>query len=293
MDKREEGLTEEVSLDERETEDEADEFEDDEEIEEREDDLDDPDETAAEETEEIREDAAKIAEGTKVVDLDARALQAQFTLVDYKGQKIIGQREGLLLFNGGTVCDEGYFNQNSADAICRTMGYASASSHRKAGLYYRKLQRKKRVKLSDVVCSTNNWDSCRAKHNKCKHSKDIFLTCIGTGFKLISRTGGSVSAGEEGLLTYQHGTVCGNFFRNFSAHAICKVMGYAGAVIYRTPGVKYGEEQTHRIINMSDVICNADKWHYCKARTHNHYNCNHSKDVFLTCKSGSKKVRMG
>jgi len=46
----------------------------------------------------------------------------EFTLVDRRGQQIAGEAQGLLLYNGGTVCDDS-FNENSANAVCRQMGY--------------------------------------------------------------------------------------------------------------------------------------------------------------------------
>ena len=126
----EEEQYEEEEVEKREPEDEALEYDDEIVVEKRED---DSEETAAEETEEKREDAhaeeSAESENNEVEDLDARAVQARFTLVDYRGRRINGQRQGLLLFNGGTVCDDG-FSMNSAHAVCRTMGFAHARRYR-------------------------------------------------------------------------------------------------------------------------------------------------------------------
>merc|ERR550537_1412967 len=88
-------------------------------------------------------------------DVEKRAVQARFTLVDGRGNKIYGQREGLLLFNGGTVCDDG-FSMNSAHAICRTLGYSQATRYRH-GLVYGSFQSRKRIGLDDVICSSTHW----------------------------------------------------------------------------------------------------------------------------------------
>merc|ERR1719232_1599900 len=82
-------------------------------------------------------------------DVEKRAVQARFTLVDGGGNRIYGQREGLLLFNGGTVCDDG-FSMNSAHAICRTLGYSRATRYRH-GLLYGSFQSRKRIGLDDVI----------------------------------------------------------------------------------------------------------------------------------------------
>ena len=254
-----------------------------------------PDDTVVEKREEIeedrrreieekREDADETAESenNEVEDLDARTVQARFRLVDYRGRRINGQREGLLLYNRGTVCDDG-FTMNSAHAICRTMGFNHATRYRN-GLVYGRFQRRKPIRLDDVVCSSGHWTSCRstARHN-CNHHEDILLTCTGSGFQLRNRYGSLVTGRREGLLTYQGGTVCDDYFSMNSAHAICRVMGYAYAAGWRH-GRLYGTQQTHRRINMDDVRCRHSYWNYCSYRTS--HNCRHYEDVFLTCQPG-------
>ena len=242
-------------------------------------------ETAAEEIEEKREDAEETAESenNEVEDLDARAIQARFTLVDYRGRRIYGQREGLLLFNGGTVCDD-YFNWNSAHAVCRTMGFAHATRYR-SGLVYGSFQSRKTILLDNVRCSSTHWASCSSSaHHNCNHREDILLTCTGTGFKLLNSHGNAVTGRNWGLLTYQHGTVCDDYFSWRSAHAICRVMGYSYAAGWRH-GLRYGREQSHRRIALDDVRCRYSYWNYCSYRTS--HNCNHYEDVFLICQPGT------
>merc|ERR1719411_1727489 len=249
---------EEEEVEKREPEDEALEYDDEIEVEKRED---DSEEAAAEETEEKREDAEDSAESenTEEENLDARAVQARFTLVDYRGRRISGQREGLLLFNGGTVCDD-HFSTNSAHAICRTMGFSHATRYR-SGLVYGSFQSRKPIRLDDVICSSSHWSSCRSNaHHNCNHREDILLTCTGTGFKLLNSHGNVVTGRNWGLLTYQHGTVCDDYFNWNSAHAICRVMGYAYAAGW-THGLRYGREQSHRRITMDDLRYGREQSH--------------------------------
>ena len=49
-----------------------------------------------------------------------------FELVDENGEEM-GDGYGLLLYNGGTVCGDG-FTDTTATAICRTMGRIGPSS---------------------------------------------------------------------------------------------------------------------------------------------------------------------
>merc|ERR1712003_356128 len=104
-------------------------------------------------------------EVSEVEDLEARAIQASFTLVDWRGRRINGQQEGLLLYRGGTVCDD-YFSMNSAHAICRTMGFDHATRWRH-GQVYGSFQSRKRILLDNVRCSSTHWASCRSSgsHN--------------------------------------------------------------------------------------------------------------------------------
>merc|ERR1719232_841679 len=174
--------------------DEAVDDEDDEEVEKRDpeeneavDDEEENEEAENEEVEEKRdeEEDSDSETSSENEDLEKRTVQARFTLVDYRGRRINGQREGLLLFNGGTVCDDG-FSMNAAHAVCRTMGYRHATRYRN-GLVYGSFQSRKRIGLDEVICSSSHWASCRSttRHN-CRHREDILLTCQGQGFKFLS-----------------------------------------------------------------------------------------------------------
>ena len=99
-----------------------------------------------------------------------------FTMVDENGNEIDGEDLGLLLYLGGTVCDD-YFNNTAADAICKTMNYTSAiiwTTNEDFG----SLQTNYRITLDNVRCSSSEWESCTFKkwHN-CAHDEDVFLSC--------------------------------------------------------------------------------------------------------------------
>merc|ERR550537_475997 len=173
-------------------------------------DAEETDEETQEENEEVEEKRDEEEESDSETssedeDVEKRAVQARFTLVDGRGNKIYGQREGLLLFNGGTVCDDG-FSMNSAHAICRTLGYSQATRYRH-GLVYGSFQSRKRIGLDDVICSSTHWASCRSttRHN-CHHGEDILLTCQGTGFKFLKSHGIRVCSALESRFVLQNAT---------------------------------------------------------------------------------------
>ena len=94
------------------------------------------------------------------------------------------EREGLLLYNGGTVCDD-FFNDNSAKAICRLLGYSGYFSW-SSGFKW-DIQSNYDIKMDNFQCSSGDWSFCTysTSHN-CGHSEDIFLACNGKrGLKIM------------------------------------------------------------------------------------------------------------
>ena len=102
-------------------------------------------------------------------------------MVDSNGNSIGAGVLGLLMNNGGTVCGDS-FNTNSANAICRKMGYPG---------YWRwtsgvkwSIQSSLEITLDDVKCRGLEWSSCSfTSTTDCTHSKDVFLQCDGIGEK--------------------------------------------------------------------------------------------------------------
>ena len=100
-------------------------------------------------------------------------------MVDSNGDAVGARAEGLLHSNGGTVCDDG-FSANSADAVCRQMGYPGQLSFTSGSKW--SIQSGLDITLDNVECSSGVWSSCSyiISHD-CGHSEDIFLQCDGPG----------------------------------------------------------------------------------------------------------------
>ena len=100
--------------------------------------------------------------------------------MDSKGNVVGAGTIGLLLNNGGTVCDDD-FSANSADAVCRKMGYLGQMSY-SSGSKWPNIQSGLNITLDDLACSSRDWESCSFvfSHN-CNHNEDIFLQCSGPG----------------------------------------------------------------------------------------------------------------
>ena len=104
-------------------------------------------------------------------------------MVDSNGDTVGAGILGLLISNGGTSCDDS-FSDNSADAICREMGYIGQMSWTSGSKW--KIQSNYHITLDDVSCSSGEWSSCSfsLSHN-CGHSEDVFLQCEGIGESIL------------------------------------------------------------------------------------------------------------
>ncbi|XP_063678290.1 deleted in malignant brain tumors 1 protein-like [Bolinopsis microptera] len=219
-----------------------------------------------------------------------------FQLIDQNGNEVSAGQQGLLLYKGGTVCDD-RFDNDAANAICKDMGYNSAQSWDNAGsasLYPN--QESYDIKLDDVTCNkndNNDWADCsyNTNHN-CGHYEDVLLTCSGVAaerepdFLLLGTSGEPVESGQMGLLLYKGGTVCDDYFSDYAADAICRELGF-GRLIDWTYGYKYEWRfQSSKSISLDDVRCGSDRvWSNCRYNTY--HNCVHGEDVFLTCGEAS------
>ena len=82
---------------------------------------------------------------------------ADFSLIDWKGRSVgVGVR-GLLIVNEGTVCNDNFSN-NSANAICRRMGYSGQISWTSGDRW--KIQDDRPIAMDNVSCNSGEWSSC-------------------------------------------------------------------------------------------------------------------------------------
>ncbi|XP_063681810.1 deleted in malignant brain tumors 1 protein-like isoform X2 [Bolinopsis microptera] len=211
--------------------------------------------------------------------------QEEFSQMSQDGNQVSGGQEGLLLYNGGTVCDDN-FDINAAHAVCRKLGYPEAMTFRSGQVH--RFAETLNITLDDVACRNRDWEECTysTSHN-CGHSEDVFLTCAAAQgnatveiFTLINESGDEVGAGERGLLLYNRGTVCDDAFDDNAAGAICKAMGYESGASWSNSNDF--DIQSDFEIKMDEVQCVSDDWASCEFQTS--HDCSHSEDVFLLCR---------
>ena len=79
-----------------------------------------------------------------------------FYLVNSDGERT-DDGDGLLIYKGGTVCDD-YFSDNSANSICKAMGYDDSVSWESGNLF--SIQGYHDITLDNVRCSSSTLSSC-------------------------------------------------------------------------------------------------------------------------------------
>ena len=91
---------------------------------------------------------------------------------------ILGNQLGLLLYKGGTVCDD-FFNDNAANAICRLMNFTSASRWASnVDGNFNDIISNYDIKLDNVICNSAQWWDCSYSENHdCAHNEDVLLSC--------------------------------------------------------------------------------------------------------------------
>ena len=102
-----------------------------------------------------------------------------FSLVNRDGTPVGSDEKGLLLYKGGTVCDDN-FGTREAEVVCKELGYSLMVRY-ESGIKFQELQVGLEIKLDDLSCPQSVWGSCsyRDGSHNCQHSEDIFLTCTG------------------------------------------------------------------------------------------------------------------
>ena len=105
--------------------------------------------------------------------------------MDSNGNNIVGEELGLLLYKGGTVCDDN-FNFNAADAICREMNFMYAREWTSGESF--EIQDNYEITLNNARCSNMGWEYCSYSEfygRYCGHNEDVFLSCTGNFNKLL------------------------------------------------------------------------------------------------------------
>ena len=113
----------------------------------------------------------------------------QLALINSIGEPHIGEGWALLLYNGGTVCDD-YFAMKEAHVICKQLRYAQALTWGSVDfpngnrIETWDIQHNYDIKLDNVQCSSSSssWSSCTYTSSieiSCIRTKDVHIYCTG------------------------------------------------------------------------------------------------------------------
>ena len=104
-------------------------------------------------------------------------------MVNFGGEAYKSEELGLLLYNGGTVCDDS-FDTFDANAICIRMGFEGANewvqfSSSITGDWSFRLDYE--ITLDEIDCVDGiGWEGCSyITDHDCTHPEDVFLSCQG------------------------------------------------------------------------------------------------------------------
>ena len=99
-----------------------------------------------------------------------------FTLIDSDGNPVEEKQFGLLLYRGGTVCDDG-FDDIAAEAVCRQIKSSYSMLEWTTAETF-DIQNNLDINLNDVQCNSTDWGSCEySEEHNCGHGEDVFLSC--------------------------------------------------------------------------------------------------------------------
>lgn len=195
------------------------------------------------------------------------------------GSLVEGEQLGLLLYKGGTVCGDEYFDKTAAYAVCRELGYEAATNWSSGEMFEN--QTEYEITLEGLKCITPGWESCKSqtrtqlKHGEvegCQHSDDVFLSC-------------SVDENDENISGYQEYTptlaierveddmtYC-EFYRNYTETTSCFVSATKPRGCCKKGHHCCGNSHSTGVCCHSIDECHYDKWEgmfYCH---HNHWAC--------------------
>jgi deleted-in-malignant-brain-tumors protein 1 len=192
----------------------------------------------------------------------------------------------------GTVCDDNFDNADVAVA-CSMLGFGLVGQ-----TYYNATGAGTgQIWLDEMQCVGDETTLGSCVHNPwgshdCTHYEDVWLDCSGVSTVPPSaRLAGSGSSSGTfygiGRLEINYngvwGTVCGDIFDNTDAAVACYMLGYDGGWMVNN---QYGPGTG--IIWLDDVACSGSEPSLanCGHNGWGVHNCDHSKDVAISCYEG-------
>ncbi|RDD43408.1 Deleted in malignant brain tumors 1 protein [Trichoplax sp. H2] len=196
----------------------------------------------------------------------------------------IGRLEVYYSGSWGTVC-KNQFDLKDANVVCKQLGFPKANNfHTSPG-------GSGKIWLDNIRCNGNEHSIAACKYhgwgiNSCSHDDDIGVSCeperslSAVPVRLVS--GNSDHKGRlEVYYSGRWGTVCNHDFSLDNAQVICRQLGFTNVQEVYTSGGGTG------YIWLDRVNCNGDEFSIaaCKHSGWGRHDCNHTKDVGISCES--------
>eukprot|EP00105_Crassostrea_gigas_P035986 XP_019920134.1 PREDICTED: deleted in malignant brain tumors 1 protein [Crassostrea gigas] len=190
-------------------------------------------------------------------------------------------------------------NRKFASVVCRSLGlpWYTSEAYRRHAVY----EPADYVGLTNVHCVGNetNIDKCSHRGWRLYSSYSIspspyaYVNCL-PGYDTVRLVGGSTK--YEGRLEVYYnetwGTVCeGRLNANIST-VVCRTLGVPWTTSEVYGGAVYGQGSGPIWLDEVDCVGNETKIQDCIHRGWGSHNCDHSKDVSISCLSPNETVRL-
>ena len=107
------------------------------------------------------------------------------------------------------------------------------------------------------------------------------MCTVSDQFRLVDASGNYITHQQGGLLLFNGLTLCKNNFNLNAAQAVCKLMGFEGALSW-----KYGQvwkiQEDYNVFSHG-LACSEQDWSSCSLNIYSKSCNDHTQDVFLTC----------
>ncbi|XP_030842869.1 deleted in malignant brain tumors 1 protein [Strongylocentrotus purpuratus] len=187
----------------------------------------------------------------------------------------------------GTVCDDGWDNDDAA-VICKQLrNYQHGAEAINGGAYP---QGTGPIHLGNVQCegTESKLGDCSSggwRNNTCGHDRDAGVVCPPAFEGDIRLVGGHRLM--EGRVEYYHedqwGTVCDDLWDDHDAWVVCRQLGYKPLDGHRFGGAYFGRGSGQ--IHLDGVQCSGSevRLESCRSNGLGSHDCDHSEDAGVRC----------